>query len=109
MEIKGQIIKGKIIDNETRCTHYHTEKDRIAIKFYCCKTYFPCYQCHQEAGCGKPKQWPKDKFNQEAIICGACGEEMTINAYLESDHICPNCQAAFNTNCSFHKHLYFST
>lgn len=108
LEIKGQIVKGNVIDNETRCSHYHTEKDRVAIKFYCCKTYFSCYLCHKEAGCGQLQTWPKNKFNQKGILCGACGEEMTINAYLKSSDNCPNCQAAFNPNCSVHKHYYFS-
>ena len=52
MICKGHHVAGNVIDSETRCAHYHTELDIIAIKFYCCDTYFPCYQCHEESGCG---------------------------------------------------------
>lgn len=41
-------IYGATIDNETRCTHYHTPLDIIAIKFKCCDKYYPCYKCHNE-------------------------------------------------------------
>jgi len=99
-------VKGAI-DQETRCNHYHGENDRIAIKFYCCGEYFPCYQCHQEHGCGKRAVWPRRLFSEEAILCGSCGEELTINGYLSSGNICPNCQTSFNPGCAFHYHLYF--
>jgi uncharacterized CHY-type Zn-finger protein len=42
-----------------------------------------------------------------AVLCGNCGNEMTINTYLSSNNRCPSCQAAFNPNCSLHYHLYF--
>ena len=47
IKIKGHLIKGTVLDKETRCAHYHSEIDRIAIKFFCCNTYFPCYECHE--------------------------------------------------------------
>ncbi|MBO1001984.1 CHY zinc finger protein [Pseudogracilibacillus auburnensis] len=108
MKINEHIIKGPVIDQETRCTHYHTELDRIAIKFYCCQTYFPCHLCHEEAGCGETQVWPQDKFDQKAILCGACGKELTINTYLKGTNKCPTCQAAFNPNCKLHEKLYFA-
>ena len=43
MQCKGHHVAGDVIDSETRCTHYHSELDIIAIKFYCCDTYFPCF------------------------------------------------------------------
>ncbi|ASN04638.1 CHY zinc finger protein [Virgibacillus necropolis] len=95
------------IDNETRCKHYHTEKDRIAIKFYCCGEYYPCYKCHEEYGCGSLQVWPKSMFDQFAVLCGSCGTELTIQEYLECGSICPICHAKFNSECSLHYHLYF--
>ncbi|ASK62617.1 hypothetical protein CFK37_10860 [Virgibacillus phasianinus] len=95
------------IDHETRCKHYHTERDRIAIKFYCCGQYYPCYQCHAEHGCGNPEVWPKSMYNQQAVLCGACGTELTIQQYLDSGSVCPSCHASFNPGCSLHAHLYF--
>ncbi|MFD1039760.1 CHY zinc finger protein [Virgibacillus byunsanensis] len=96
------------IDSETRCEHYHEENDRIAIKFYCCMAYFPCYLCHQTHGCGQKRVWPKEAFNQYALLCGGCGVELTINEYLNSHYSCPSCNAAFNPGCSLHAHLYFA-
>ena len=100
-------IKGKIIDNQTRCTHYHSPLDIIAIKFKCCNSYYPCYQCHEQEA-GHPSQvWKKEDFETKAIICGACKTEMSINTYKSSDYQCPYCSEKFNPKCSLHDHLYF--
>lgn len=106
-ELKTMDIKGDLIDHETRCTHYHSERDRVAIKFYCCQTYFPCYKCHEAYGCGEATVWPKKAFDHKAVLCGSCGEELTIAEYLQGLSKCPFCQAAFNPNCRLHQHFYF--
>jgi len=106
VKIHGWRVKGAI-DQETRCSHYHQENDRIAIKFYCCGQYFPCYQCHQEHGCGKRSVWPRRLFSEKAILCGNCGEELTISEYLSSGNTCLHCHKSFNPGCAFHYHLYF--
>lgn len=95
------------IDNETRCSHYYSEKDRIAIKFYCCGTYYSCYTCHAELGCGHASVWPKELFKEKAILCGACGTETSIVDYLGNHEACMTCKKWFNPGCSFHAHLYF--
>ena len=41
-------IHGLTVDDESRCTHYHTPLDIIAIKFKCCNKFYPCYKCHNE-------------------------------------------------------------
>ncbi|MDX1807112.1 MAG: CHY zinc finger protein [Paenisporosarcina sp.] len=107
MLIHGHLVKGNDIDQETRCLHYHTEIDRIAIKFYCCDTYFPCFSCHEESGCNSAQVWPKDQFHQKAVLCGSCGHELTIEEYLSCKSVCSCCHKAFNPGCSLHKHLYF--
>ncbi len=33
-----KVFYGSLIDTETRCRHYFTEEDIIAIKFKCCNT-----------------------------------------------------------------------
>jgi uncharacterized CHY-type Zn-finger protein len=101
-------VKGKMIDDETRCEHYHSEKDIIAIKFKCCDTYYPCFECHQETTNHQAQTWKKDEFETKAILCGNCKMELTIETYLQCNHQCPNCKAAFNSKCSNHYHLYFS-
>ncbi len=30
------IVKGKLVDDQTRCVHYRSTLDVIAIKFKCC-------------------------------------------------------------------------
>ncbi|MCB0492011.1 MAG: chromophore lyase [Cyclobacteriaceae bacterium] len=106
MEIK---INGKIIDNETRCTHYHSSNDVIAIKFKCCNQYYPCHQCHEEDAGHSAEVWSTNDFDKMAVFCGVCKTELTIHQYLDSHNGCPHCKASFNPNCSKHYHLYFET
>lgn len=108
MKIHGVEVKGAI-DKETRCKHYHTEKDCVAIKFYCCNEFFSCYFCHKELGCRNEAVWPFEQFNEKAILCGSCGERLSIEQYLQHHESCPNCNAAFNPGCNTHSHLYFKT
>jgi len=99
-------VHGFTIDDETRCKHYHSAIDVIAIKFYCCNTYYPCYKCHEEVADHKIKVWPKHKFAEKAIFCGVCKTEHSITAYKEMDS-CTACGAKYNDRCSLHHHLYF--
>lgn len=107
--IKGINIYGKPIDQQTRCQHWHSELDVIAIKFKCCEKYYPCFSCHEEEADHEPKVWPKSEFDSKAILCGVCGTELSISDYQNSNNSCPNCKAAFNPGCSKHYHLYFET
>lgn len=99
-------IYGSVIDDETRCIHYHTEKDIIAIKFACCDRYYPCYKCHEEHAHHPIQRWSKEQFDTLAILCGACHTELTIRQYLNSTH-CPHCHALFNDRCEAHYPIYF--
>lgn len=100
-------VFGSTIDKETRCTHYHSALDIIAIKFYCCKTYYPCFSCHAESGCGAHKVWPKEEFGENAVLCGKCKNELTVNQYKDGGYGCPTCGARFNPGCGLHEGLYF--
>lgn len=100
-------VKGKTIDDQTRCEHYHSPLDIIAIKFKCCSDYYACYQCHEETAEHKLEVWKKEQWNTKAILCGVCKAELTIREYFNSNNYCPYCHAAFNPNCSRHCHLYF--
>jgi len=102
-------VFGKVIDDNTRCQHYHSAFDIIAIKFKCCEKYYPCFQCHEETAGHAAQTWSKDEWDIPAILCGVCKTELTINEYMRSGHCCPDCKAAFNPNCSKHYHLYFQT
>ena len=55
-------VYGSLVDNETRCIHYHTFLDIIAIKFKCCEKYYPCYQCHNEHESHNIQRWSAENF-----------------------------------------------
>lgn len=99
------------MDNEiyenTRCIHYHSPTDIIAIKFKCCDRYYPCFFCHEALAGHPPERWSKGEFDTLAIQCGVCSFEMTINAYKNSNYHCPNCKSAFNPKCANHDKFYF--
>ena len=101
-------VKGKVIDEHTRCIHYHSFKDIIAIRMKCCNEYYPCIDCHNEIAEHSPLVWPATEFDTKAVLCGACYNEMTISEYLQSNHCCPFCTASFNPGCSNHYHYYFA-
>lgn len=108
-QIRGINVYGKPVDNQTRCVHWHSELDIIAIKFKCCDKYYPCFSCHEEEANHEHQVWPKVEFDQKAILCGVCGNELSIKDYMASNNICPHCKSGFNPGCSKHYHLYFET
>ncbi|MEI5908319.1 CHY zinc finger protein [Bacillus spongiae] len=101
------VIQGVQMDHQTRCKHYAKNVDIIAIKFKCCQTYYPCYQCHQELTDHLPIIWSKAEQNEKAILCGNCKQELTIEQYKKCQSRCPLCLASFNPGCENHSHLYF--
>ena len=104
--IYGQTIYGQTIDDQTRCVHYGTVTDVVAIKFYCCRRYYPCHLCHEESAGHPAERWPQTHHDQVALICGVCSTELAIATYFEA-HSCPKCSASFNDGCRLHRHLYF--
>lgn len=107
--IQGIRVFGKPVDNQTRCVHWHSELDIIAIKFKCCDKYYPCFSCHEEEADHEHQVWPKAEFDQKAILCGVCGNELSIADYMASNNTCPHCKSGFNPGCSKHYHLYFES
>ncbi|MFN5170258.1 MAG: CHY zinc finger protein [Cyclobacteriaceae bacterium] len=100
-------ILGKPVDEHTRCIHYHSDLDIIAIRFKCCSEYYPCFECHQETANHDASRWQPGEFGEKAILCGMCRHELTIQEYLDCGNQCPNCGAKFNPGCAKHYHLYF--
>ncbi|CCC71641.1 hypothetical protein NCAS_0H03310 [Naumovozyma castellii] len=107
------LIHGDLIDNESRCTHWHSNLDIISLKFKCCPgIYWACYQCHQEQ-----TTHPLQKFDLildkdvPVIICGHCYQQMTFDQYqhfnAKNQLSCSHCNALFNPGCQLHYHLYF--
>jgi len=101
-------VYGVSLDGETRCAHYHGPRDIIAVKLHCCGEYYACKECHDELADHRLSQWPRDAFGTRAVLCGACGSELTIDEYLRCQNRCPACGGAFNPRCSNHHHYYFS-
>jgi len=105
--VHGTEVHGIDVDAETRCAHFGTERDVIAIRFPCCNDYYPCFRCHDTVADHPRETWPADERDTEAVLCGSCGVELTITEYLESGSQCPDCGAEFNPGCANHYELYF--
>ncbi len=106
-EIHDEKVYGVEVDAETRCAHWHSELDVIAIKFKCCGRWFPCFECHAAVADHEPQTWPTDERGEKAILCGKCGYQLGIAEYFECGSVCPKCDAEFNPGCAKHYGLYF--
>jgi uncharacterized CHY-type Zn-finger protein len=101
-------VFGVGLDSKTRCAHYHSPQDVIAIKAPCCDEYWACHKCHEEMAEHKLEPWLKTDEEKLAVLCGECGTELTISEYKNSDSNCPACGAQFNEGCKLHWDIYFS-
>ncbi|ODQ67436.1 CHY zinc finger family protein [Nadsonia fulvescens var. elongata DSM 6958] len=100
-------IHGLLVDDQSRCRHYQSTKDVIALRCGRCDRYYACFQCHNHYEVNHTfVPWPKAKIDQVCVICGVCRHEMTQDIY-QGVIECPNCAALFNPGCSKHKHHYF--
>lgn len=99
-------VLGRPIDAQTRCVHYATDSDVVAIEFACCGEFYPCHLCHEETAGHPAEQWPADQRDEHAILCGVCQRTLSIDSYFSVD-ACPHCGAEFNEGCKLHRHLYF--
>ncbi|HEY2358568.1 MAG TPA: CHY zinc finger protein [Phenylobacterium sp.] len=102
-------VRGLSLDPQTRCAHWRSELDIIAIKMRCCGTYYACRECHDELAGHDAAVWPAEEFDQLAILCGACGAELSVATYLGCESQCPHCRASFNPGCHKHRQFYFAT
>lgn len=107
LTISGIPVRGIELDARTRCAHYRSELDIIAVKFNCCLKYYSCFHCHELTAGHPVRIWPQTEFDEKAVLCGACGAELTIREYLNCQAVCPACRARFNPRCELHYHLYF--
>jgi uncharacterized CHY-type Zn-finger protein len=100
-------VYGATVDDETRCVHYRTSVDIVAIKFRCCCRYYPCHLCHAQGEAHEAEQWAVSERETRAVLCGVCTTELTISDYLQAAS-CPHCGSLFNERCSLHAHLCFA-
>ncbi|MCC2031269.1 hypothetical protein KEC57_03625 [Microbacterium sp. BWT-G7] len=101
-------VLGAVVDAETRCIHYATPLDVVALRFHCCGEFYPCHRCHAEAADHPDEQWPAGTGHERAVLCGPCGHVLSIAEYARA-MACPSCAAPFNPGCKLHWELYFST
>ena len=101
-------LRGIEVDDETRCRHYRTERDVVAIALPCCETFYPCTECHGALVDHEASRWPPSRFDEQAVLCGRCDARLSIAAYLDCEHRCPECDGAFNPGCQHHWDRYFA-
>lgn len=107
MRVGGHEVRGVGVDPETRCDHYDSERDVVAIRFPCCEVFYPCFRCHEAVADHPAERWPADEFDAPAVLCGACGTALSVRAYLDCEASCPACGAGFNPGCADHYDRYF--
>jgi len=100
-------VHGVAVDAATRCAHYGTDRDVVAIRFACCERFYPCHACHDAVADHDAERWPRSSFDAPAILCGACGTVLSVETYLDAEHACPDCGHAFNPGCAAHADRYF--
>jgi len=100
-------VRGVDLDPQTRCTHYRSALDIIAIKMKCCGLYYACKDCHNALADHAIQAWPRNERDQQTVLCGACGHELTTTQYMHCNNQCPSCKAPFNPGCRNHYHFYF--
>ena len=100
-------VHGEFVDEETRCAHWNSKLDIVALKFKCCGRWYPCFECHAELADHPVQVWPREERNELAVLCGSCGHEFAIEEYLDCDSTCTKCNASFNPGCAKHYDLYF--
>ena len=115
------VVYGQAIDEQTRCVHWHSPRDVVAIKMHCCQRFYPCHSCHQQQTDAPPHPntvWPRDEWQQQAVMCGVCKSQFSVIEYVSvygsdsecaSSPSCPRCKAGWNAGCGKHLHLYFAT
>ncbi len=102
-------VSGIDLDPQTRCAHYRTPLDIIAIKMKCCGIYYACKECHDALANHTIEAWPRSEWDQPVVMCGACNTELSTRQYLECSNQCPGCHARFNPGCRHHYRFYFET
>jgi uncharacterized CHY-type Zn-finger protein len=102
-------VHGLSLDPQTRCAHWASPLDVIAIKMRCCGAYYACRECHDALAGHPARVWAVEDFGELAVLCGVCGAELSVDQYLACDSRCTSCGAGFNPGCARHKHLYFAT
>lgn len=101
-------VYGVGLDAQTRCAHWHSSLDVVAIRMRCCGRFYACRECHDELEGHAAEVWPREEWGARAVLCGACRATLTIAEYVAGPSRCPACGAGFNPGCKAHHDLYFA-
>ncbi|SCU99946.1 LAMI_0G01882g1_1 [Lachancea mirantina] len=108
-------INGQIVDDESRCIHWHSEVDIICFKLKCCRKFYACYACHENLEDHRIERYDlgkDDDMKERVVLCGKCKNAMTFEEYIgqkpgAGDLNCPFCNSVFNPYCRLHYDKYF--
>lgn len=105
-------VYGLPIDPQTRCIHWSSALDIVALSHPCCGRFYPCAECHDAVAGHERTTWPMGT-GERCVLCGVCGYTMTAGEYLSTGEQggkkgCPRCGAGFNPRCGLHREKYFS-
>lgn len=104
----GRKILGVDVDPQSRCAHWHSAVDVVAMRFKCCRKFLGCRTCHDTVDGHSAELWdPMADPDEVVALCGVCHSEFTLTDYLPTRDVCPKCRAAWNPGCVGHRHLYF--
>ncbi|WP_308726731.1 CHY zinc finger protein [Clavibacter sp. VKM Ac-2542] len=106
-DVDALVVRGPAIDAETRCIHYGSALDVVALRAPCCDAWYPCHLCHAAIADHPLEVIPRSAHHLPAALCGVCRATMSVPEYLAAE-ACPSCGAAFNPGCAAHAHLYFA-
>ncbi|MFL4356214.1 CHY zinc finger protein [Streptococcus uberis] len=103
MKAKNLPFLGMALDEQSRCYHYHSENDIVALKCQSCQKYYACYHCHDSledhlfVATNSQESYP--------VMCGVCQHLLSLKDYQKG--YCIFCQNPFNPKCSLHYDVYF--
>ena len=98
---------------QSRCAHWHSPLDVLALQAPCCFKYYACASCHDEQEDHALQPWPTTTpLDTPGLLCGVCKRTFSIGVYLcqEGSPVCPysSCGAPFNPGCKNHWPIYFA-
>jgi uncharacterized CHY-type Zn-finger protein len=70
-------VRGVDMDAQTRCAHYSSTLDVIAINMRCCGIYYACKDCHDALAGHAIEVWPRVEWDQPVVLCGVCETELS--------------------------------
>lgn len=100
-------VFGLSVTPQTRCSHWASPLDIIAIKHACCQKFYACISCHDACEDHKSAVWPRSQRSEQAILCGECKHVLAIHEYMRCRSTCTHCGSGFNPRCKGHWGLYF--